>query len=268
MKNYIILLLSLMCVVAQAQQSKVELRLNHINTSQSEQCFDLELRSPYNEDIKLAGQNYRLFYDASKAEVIKEKTTLSLDQEAYSKTDMISSIHGDVGFLSLSVDARANTDQTINVDKSGEWTRVGKACFMPTTQKGFDVIWANERTEYYASAQVTLSKWVDEEEQAVLDPELMIDYTQAHNTISEDISMEVFPNPVVDRVQIAIDRQESTVDILIKDVIGREVVYDSVDGKSVSDYDLSGWPAGRYTVELIADSGEIFTKSIIKTDNN
>ena len=103
MKNYILILLSLSCYVAQAQMSKVELRLSQINTAQAEQCFDLEIRSPYNEDIKLAGQNYRLFYDASKAEVVKEKTSLSLDQEAYSETDMISSIQGDEGlqFLSL-----------------------------------------------------------------------------------------------------------------------------------------------------------------------
>ena len=67
MKRISILLCFIMCtLVSLLSQEKLELRLVPTNVSESSEilCFDTQFKNISDKKIKLAGQNYRLFYDA------------------------------------------------------------------------------------------------------------------------------------------------------------------------------------------------------------
>ena len=116
-----ILTISLSTICA---QSKVDLRLLQVTNQVEQSCFDMEIRSPYRESINLAGQNYRVFYDAEKANVIKESIKNYTSEESYGALEVIVTEQKDIGFLSLSVDGRALNDYTTTIPSDGSWIKV------------------------------------------------------------------------------------------------------------------------------------------------
>ncbi len=79
----------------------------------------------------------------------------------------------------------------------------------------------------------------------------------------------MFPNPTADFVNVELrDDFQGTQNLIIKDVIGREVVYDQVNGRSTMYYDLTNWPDGLYTVEIANQKGDIiFRDNVIKANH-
>ena len=269
MKFYQVIFVALVAKGFVFAQNKVDVRLDQISADQSKSCYSIDLRSPYGESIDLAGQNYRIFYDAKKAKLLKESINSKLSLESYSKVDIINTTQNDIGFLSLSIDGRSKNTSTITLDHKGSWTPVQSVCFEHINHKDFDLIWADKSTEDFASAQVALSEWIDHDNQKVLQTNLLINH-MANNEMDQegDIEMTVFPNPIVDYVQVDIKRINEKVDLIIKDVIGREVVFESIIGQSNMIYDLSNWPSGRYTIELLGSNGNIVhQESIVKADS-
>ena len=81
----------------------------------------------------------------------------------------------------------------------------------------------------------------------------------------EDIQLKVFPNPMIDYVNIEFDDKVEPDVIIIKDIIGREVVYDNINGKQNLSYDLLNWPDGTYTIDVLDENSErIYSKQFIK----
>ncbi len=270
MRSLLSLFLSLI-VINLSSQGKVDLRLLQVANHASQSCYDLELSSPFKEEIKLAGQNYRIFYNAEKATVLKESIKDYSSDKAYSALDIINTEQGEIGFLSLSIDARVYNDQTTIIPKDGTWTTVASACFKKLSNDSYDLVWANDRTLEFASAKVALSEWKNSENQVVLPANMMIDYIANHSLEhNQSFEMSIYPNPVVDHIKVDIGSGLSdNHSIIIKDVIGREVAYENLGGNQELYYDLSNWPSGRYTVEVIDQNGGVLhTESVIKTYDN
>lgn len=248
-------------------QSKVDLRLLQVANQVEQSCFDMEIRSPYRESIDLAGQNYRVFYDAENANVIKESIKNYTSEESYGALEVIVSEQNDIGFLSLSVDGRALNDHTTTIPSDGSWIKVASVCFKNTSNDPYDIVWANDRTSQFASAQVALSMWDGVDHQSVLEANLMIDHLGNPFTSGDsNLDVSVYPNPVVDQMKVKIAAENpNAMTLLIKDVIGREVAMEKVSALSEYSYDLSKWPSGRYTVELLDTNGGVLqSQSIIK----
>lgn len=269
MKIIPFIILALLTQFGSIAQNKVDVRLNQVSLETKQSCYSIDMRSPYGEAIDLAGQNYRVFYDAAKAELIKESIDVKLSEKSYSKVDIINTTQNDIGFLSLSIDGRKHNDQTMTIDHKGNWSEIATVCFDHTSSDYFDLIWADEKTENFASATVALSEWVDEENQNVLLANTLINHIVNNDVASVvGFEMNVFPNPVVDFVQIDILKmEEKEMNLIIKDVIGREVAFENVIGPANLSYNLTNWPSGRYTVELISKNGNtVYTESIVKAD--
>ena len=251
-------------------QSQVDLRILQVSQQNDKACYDLEIRSPHNEQINLAGQNYRMFYNADQASVIEESIKNYSSLQSYGDLEMISTEQNDVGFLSLSVDARINNDHTLIVPQDGSWIRVASACFNSISGDSYDLVWASQLTQDFASAHVALSKWRVDDEQEVIEPNLLIDHLGQDFSASEDlVDISVYPNPVADYINIELDGQSGANRILITDGIGRQVAYESLNNQDKFSYDLSNWPSGRYTVDVLdIDGGVINSKSVIKTFDN
>lgn len=268
MKNCLFTLLVGLMITNVGAQNKVDLRLNQVSSSVDMSCFDIELSSSDKTEIKLAGQNFRIFFDANNVKLLDKSVKTFASQEAYSTPDIISTAQNGIGFFSLSLDARENNESVISLPSSGSWEKVASACFGPINERKFDLVWANDRTSHFASAQVALSEWAEDNKQVVLTPNMMIDYIGKEAIKnSELLSLNVYPNPVANHINVDIKGQfDEGMTIMITDVIGREVVYQAVEGDDRLYYDLSNWPSGRYKVELLNDSGQVLhSESVIKT---
>ncbi len=227
----------------------------------------MEIRSPYRESIDLVLQNYRVFYDAENANVIKESIKNYTSEESIGALEVIVLEQNDKGFLSLSVDGRALNDYTTTIPSDGSWIKVASVCFKNISNNLYDIVWANDRSSQFASAQVALSQWDAVDHQSMLEANLMIDHLGNPFTSGDsNLDVSVFPKPVIDLMKVKIAAENSNAKtLLIKDVIGREVAIEKVSGLSVYSYDLSKWFSGRYTVELLDTNGGVFqSQSIIK----
>lgn len=148
--------------------------LDTVNLSTKVACYDVQLKASINS-FGLAGQNYRIFYDASKASYI---SGTSLLPSFYTPFTLVQNVEVDatgtgsipfestLGFLNFGMDLNDVALGGISLS-STIWTTTANLCFDvalepiadPTTC--LDIIWArNGITNEYASAFVEVSEWV------------------------------------------------------------------------------------------------------------
>ena len=251
-------------------QKTVDIRLHASHQNNGTDCYDVQLRSPHGDDIVLAGQNYRLFYNASKVSFNKSSANSLLHEKAYTDLEIINTETNDIGFISLSIDGRELNDKVITLSRDGGWTSTTNLCFKASSDRSYDLTWAHpDRTFQFASATVALSEWVNPFTQQILEPNEVLDFNPVISTIDRsNVGYEVrlYPNPVVDFINVEVSQSDETSLVIIKDVIGREVVYDHLSGKNQMTYDLTNWPDGIYRLEILDTDGRlVFTDKVVKT---
>ena len=148
-------------------------------------CILTQLRSADGQAWNLAGQNYRLFYDGSKADYITNSGESMLPVTQYSAfpdpermQDVQAQDASNFGFdlpfaetlsfLNYSIDLMNLTSGGVNLPASGEWITTSKLCF-EVTQDVIDepstclnLVWARTGlTDTYATAFVEVSHWVE-----------------------------------------------------------------------------------------------------------
>ena len=261
-------MLCLILIFAIHAQKSVDLKISLDRIEGKKSCYDISLKTSDNNTVHLAGQNYRLFYDASKLNFTEEASYSHLDPRSYGALDILNTETKGIGFLSLSIAGRKLTDKSIFLDKENLWTKTLYVCFDRETETGYDLTWANEgKTGAYATAEVTMSEWVDKDHHQVLDINIFEDFhsLKQTSTSSNNINLKVYPNPMIDYVNIEFDKIIEPEVLIIKDIIGREVVYDNVSGKQNLSYDLVNWPDGTYTIDVLDHNSErIYSQQIIK----
>ncbi len=252
-------------------QKEVDIMLKSSVITEQTGCFDILLRSAHGLDIDIAGQNYRLFYNADKLSFSKDRITYQLDNETYSKIDLINTEDDNIGFVSISIDGKALTKDVVNLSRDGTWKQTLNICFDRLNSESYDITWANaKRTSLFATAEVALSEWVSAESQQVLTPNEVYDYSSLDHMedLMSTLSLRIYPNPVADYINIEFDQRQQRSALIIKDVIGREVINeDLIDVKNVI-YSLADWPEGTYTVVVLDQDGRRLTsQNIIKINN-
>ena len=112
---YFIIALLLLPLFASSQNYDIRFNRSTINCSTRQVCYDVQLRRNGGVNFGLAGQNYRIFYDASLASYISGTSSLPAAYGAFSLVqDMqdvdASSINGPLdfeatlGFLNYAID--------------------------------------------------------------------------------------------------------------------------------------------------------------------
>lgn len=264
-----IIILCLLAGIGYGQRT-VDIKLYEKLRTQDKACYEIQLRSPHGSDILLAGQNYRLFYDASKVRFIKESVNSRIDDEAYTAIELINTTTHNIGFLSLSIDGRELNDQVQKLSRSGSWHPTVDICFEPLSDRAYDLTWAHpDRTAQFASASVAMSEWITQYEQQIIEPNEIIDFKsqlKMPDQVSQNFEVRVFPNPVVDFVNVEVPASTAKDSrVIIKDIIGREVVYEQLAGKYTMMYDLTNWPEGIYSLEILNSDGHLlYTDQVVK----
>lgn len=250
-------------------QNNVDIRLSKVSQENKLHCYDLQLRTTESQSIALAGQNYRLFYDANVLDVPLSKIYSKLDSRAYTGLEIEHNKHNGIGFLSLSFDGATLNEYTLKLDPNKSWISVSNLCFESRIQRNTEITWANELTKDLASASITLSEWISENNQQPLS-------STAYNTklSFNDLSngellstVKIFPNPVADFVQIELASNESKRIITVRDVMGRSVLISTINGgESKVIIDMTRLASGKYSLDISNDNNIYGTYNLIKSN--
>ncbi len=251
-------------------QKHVDLMLKLNQSNEQTSCFDVLLRSADHQDIQLAGQNYRLFYDARNLSLIKERITRDLDEETYSKIDLINTEDKNIGFISISIDGRILDNGVKKLSKNGDWVRTLNLCFDRKNDYPYDITWASKKKTFlFATAEVTMSEWLKDDEQQVLIPNETIDFSslENHSVSSIDLDISSYPNPMTEFFTVAFGHSY-TGQIMVKDVIGRQVALESLDNSKLVRFNTTSWVEGAYTIMILDEEGNLAANdNIIKVSH-
>jgi len=137
-------------------------------------CYDVQLRSTDGSTWGLAGQNYRLYYDASIATYNNGTSALPNAYNAFNevqRAEANASIGGalpfesNLGFLNYAIDLQDLGSGGLMLNSS--WTTTSTLCFdiqpaaLASGASCFNIIWGREAiTQAYFDAYVEVSEWV------------------------------------------------------------------------------------------------------------
>lgn len=155
-------------------QDKVEIRLIQTNygASQDITCFDTQIKNISNNELNLADQNYRIFYDALQLKSIDQKIQCLLPKQTYAEVDLNQSLHnidargyGDLkfdqnlGFLNYSIRMNDDHGKITALSPHSSWISTTNICFKTTDPQGpINIVWARKGlTQGYATAYTEIS---------------------------------------------------------------------------------------------------------------
>ena len=142
MKAIIILLLTTSILSGQNPE-KFKVLLKHLgdNDQKSESCFNLQLTAEQSENVHLASQNYRLFYNSDNMSFIPGSLDLDLPADKY-QIKLVQerqgvdasgmgelSFEGDLGFINFSVVLQNTQAGGVLVGSDDKWMPVANMCF-------------------------------------------------------------------------------------------------------------------------------------------
>lgn len=268
MKVLIAFLIVLITIGDSYTQKPIDLKLQATpSVQEGTACFDVMIRSSAGYDIFLAGQNYRLFFNGQDTRFREDLISHDLDPSTYGKLDIQHTTSDNIGFVSVSLDSRKFTDNILQLDRKGTWAKTLNLCFDYDASKTLDLTWADtRRTSRFATAEIAFSEWEDADNQQILEPNVVSDFSSADFVDTEEkLVLSLYPNPTTDAMKVELNGNTGLRTLIVKDIIGREFVNESFDGKQVNTYDVSRWPEGSYTALVADQTGNILiSEQIIK----
>ncbi|MEZ4910149.1 MAG: Ig-like domain-containing protein [Saprospiraceae bacterium] len=154
-------------------QYDIRFLLTDVDCDAKTACYDVQLRAS-SGTYGLAGQNYRIFYDASKADYVSGFKKLD---SKYGNFDLVQDVSADatgygtlpfestLGFLNYAIDL--NDVETGGATLTSEWLSTSNLCFniltddMSSSDACVDLVWGRDNlTNGYATAFVEVSEWV------------------------------------------------------------------------------------------------------------
>jgi len=175
-------MVSLVCANVSAQQLyDIRFLLDDIDCETGQTCYNVQIKSGDGQVWNLAGQNYRIFYDASTASYISGSVTSELPAAQYS-APLVTSDQQDVdasgfpgdlpfsatlSFFNYSIDLMNLSSGGINLPADGEWMTTSRLCFdvpqsaLEDGSECLNLVWARMgRTDEFATAFVEISQWI------------------------------------------------------------------------------------------------------------
>jgi hypothetical protein len=135
-------------------------------------CYEVQIKSANSQTWELAGQNYRLYYDGSKATFVSGQSLLGFDYQSFNLVQSVLNadaskikgglpFEGNLGFLNYSIDLLNPSIPGRIVPTGEEWLATTQLCFEleeNATAPEFSIVWArNGKTEAYATSFVEIS---------------------------------------------------------------------------------------------------------------
>jgi len=281
---YLVITFLTMSNVSVIAQHHFNIRLSPSTTSTTEQvCYDVQLASTDGVDFNLAGQNYRLYYDATELKYDKNRSSILLPEDKYThlivKDNLQDIDAGGAGllnfdnhlsFLNLGNDLKDEQDGGVLLPASGEWVSTANICFdlidkenIAFSNNKHSIFWARpDLTKSYASAYVEVAEWVAPF--TTIAAKAAVYFDQELNTSTSGEALEnrikVYPNPTKDKIFIDFSENE-VLKIQLYSVSGQLVLEENFSTNNASPaVDLSALASGVYHLRLISDEKQMVKK--------
>ena len=280
MKKRSISIFSLLIFVGSMLQAQnlYNIRLSALNLELGNKvCYDIQLESATGQTWHLAGQNYRLFYDATLLKFDPSWSWSYLPTDSYTDLMLVQDVHNvealvggklayedHLGFINFSVDLKNVTKGGIQLPGEGTPQNTVRICFeLQQTNKSLSngINWARaDMTAAYATAFVEVSEWVGPNQTSPANPNEFYDLEQINTTKEEVVkAWKIYPNPTADKLQVELNEFDA-INLYIRDMWGREVIRRQIEkGTLLHQIDISQLPAGPYTIQL-QDEDKLFHK--------
>lgn len=251
--------------------NEVDIRFapNTYDNSTNTLYVDIQLRTQANQ-LVLAGQNYRIYYDASVLSLNDSQSKLLLPTENYSDVTFHTVKEGidargagsldfdkNLGFANFSIDLINQEFGGIILNADDEWYSIATLQFKIVNQdQEFNLVWGREdKSESYATAYVEMAEWLAPRKIKSLRINEYVDFNS--EATPEDESFELLemsfgPNPSRDMVKLAFSQEvEADSEIVIRDVTGKEVsTIRLTETSNQAVINISSLPQGNYVLEL------------------
>lgn len=270
-------------------QNQYHIRLKSTDIAPSNSlCYDVQLASASQRDLNLAGQNYRLYYDAeyfnfstqlSKSLLPPEQYTALIIKDNLRNIDAsgtgILPFESHLGFLNFGNDLTNEAQKALILPASGEWISTTTLCFdiinpaaMSNPLSSMEIIWARAAlTADFATAYVEIAEWVAPYK---IIPATASSYEDASfsTALADKLKQQVisiFPNPTKGKASIEVDLSED-LKLTVYSITGAVVLTDLL-AKETANYqlDLTPFPTGLYLLEL-TNGSKSYTQKIEKID--
>lgn len=170
------LLITLSVLLCAQENFDIRFSVNSVSCTNNQVCYDVQLRSSNASQWGLGGQNYRIFYDYSKAQYASGTSvlpsayggfTLVADQGPVDASGFPNpfSFDATLGFLNYAIDLSDVTNG--GVDLTTQWLSTSTLCFnvepsvINDPNECLELIWARDGlTQTLATAFVEVSEWV------------------------------------------------------------------------------------------------------------
>jgi len=271
MKRCLTIVCLVMCQLVIFAQNHYKIRLDErASNTTSQSCFAIQLSTADGQDLNLAGQNYRLYYDAEQLELKESNVEYLLSDELYhnftiknyvSTTDATGvgylPFNQKIGFLNLSVDLLDYKKGGAMLSSDGAWKSTCQVCFNQL-QSGVStngkIIWAREDlTSSYATAFVEIAEWleVDKTEEAIATEYEDLSFSTSTNFHEWETAPKLFPVPTKDFLWIE-QAAEEIVQIEIWSIQGN-LVYTAEISKGITSFktDMKPFANGMYQARLV-----------------
>lgn len=256
-------------------QTHYNIRLNPTESgNQQESCYHIQLASADAKDLNLAGQNYRLYYDASKLRIQVGTGKSLLPAEKYSaliiKNNLVDIDAGGIGnlafeehlgFINLGNDLKDELNGGIALPASGEWVSTAKICFdrlyQETTPDNSSeknsLFWArSELTKAYATAYVEVAEWIAPSTTVPAKAAVYFDEEASTSNTNQEwaITPTIYPNPTSDHLFIKdLEVQDYLFQLYTQD--GKLVYVNRLNQKVQSQgIDVSSFSSGMYHLRI------------------
>lgn len=241
-------------------------------------CYDLEVRAVDREEILLAGQNYRIFYNPSTLSFLKNKVDSYSPRETYDDIRILKKHHSDeisTAMINLGIDAvKYDPSKNIKLGRK-EWTKTAHVCFERTNQNAFDLTWAREaKTADLATAYVSLSEWIDNKGQQPLRVNEYIDFYSNERKDLETadlIEVGIYPNPVQRELYLSVSdgKPFDGGTAIITNATGQLIRSERLQNDNTNHtLSLGGLSSGNYFIEIQnVDRETLYRGKFVKSSN-
>lgn len=263
-----------------AQNLAVLLEENLNQPDKQQSCFTIRLENRSEVSVKLAGQNYRLYYN-SDAGLLKESSVVSKLSTAYTplklvehRFDIDASGFGvlpydaHLGFINLATDLNLNAGNPLTLS-SGQQLVVAELCFNVSEDEVPQITWAQDNlTHTYATAFVELAL-MDANGQTHQGNISVYKVTSKGNTNIQEatvFSTKYYPNPFSDRLNLSFNQAlDDNSELKVYDVFGKLVLTRNLK-KGITSFELKGndVPNGALLINITNAQGEKTTLKAIK----
>ena len=236
---------------------------------------NIQLKST-DDQLVLAGQNYRIFYNTDVLSLNEELSNTNLPEGKY--TDMIFTntveqvkaagagdlnFDDNMGFSNFSIDLTDQLEGGLTITSGDEWTTVATLNFSIIDEiDDIQMVWGRQdRSEEYATAYVEMAEWVSPRKIESLEINEYHDLDFSFEDLEESdlVSIEFGPNPTTEFVNVSFGQAlTSNAELRFINMTGQVSKRVNIAaGATRAQVLMNDVPAGNYLIEVNNETNSV-----------